>query len=213
MTPRELPVKITIPTIEGLWNGLMLSWETMGVEPKRSAIELKLAHVLLETGLKHCWNWNLGNLKSAKNDGYCWQFFNCDENVPVSRIPALEALLPGHMREKSRFMKDGVLTASIDFKAPHPWTKFAAFETLADGIAAQLRYLTENKYAKSAHVLEALQTGDPEAYVRALRAASYFTADPMRYLRGTEANKHDGLEGCLETVLRESRGFDWGDVA
>lgn len=212
MTPCELPVLRTVPTIEGLWNGLLLSWETMGVEPKRTAIELKLAHILLETGLKSCWNWNLGNLKSARGDGYCWQFFNCDENVPVSRIPALEKLLPGHMREKSRFTKDGVLTASIDFRAPHPWTKFAAFETLTDGIAAQLRYLTTNPYAKKAHVLDALQTGDPEAYVRALRVASYFTADPMLYLRGTLKNPHDGLEGCLETVTRACREFDWGDV-
>jgi hypothetical protein len=213
VTPHEIPAARTALTIEGLWNGLILSWETMGVEPKRTAIELKLAHILLETGLKSCWNWNLGNLKSAKNDGYCWQFFDCDENVPVSRLTAIEALLPGHTFEKCRFIKDGVPTASVGFKAPHPWTKFAAFETLADGIAAQLKYLTTNQYAKKAHVLEALQTGDPEAYVRALRAASYFTADPMLYLRGTPQNKHDGLEGCLETVIRACREFNWGDVS
>lgn len=199
MTPHEIPARKTELTIPALWNALLIGWETMGVNPTRCAVELKLAHIKLETGLRACWNWNLGNTKSGTNDGKCWQYFSCGEEIPEGRVKAIDALLPGHLEVRSRYARNGVPYASVWIKAPHPWTKFQAFETLEEGIAGQLGYLKRHP-----KVLAALMTGDPTAYNDALVAAAYYTAGKSQYLSALKANLND--------VVRVCRELDWGDV-
>lgn len=198
--PRELPAKKTPLSIPAVWNELLLLWETLGVEPKRVAIELKLAHIKLETGLKSCWNFNVGNTKSTANDGKCWQFFGCGEEVPVSKLAGVVALGSALVTERGRYQRNGVEYVSLAIKAPHPWTRFQAFETLRDGVAGQLGYLRRH-----ADVLAALQTGDPEAYNDALVHAGYYTAGKGVYLTALKTNLNDVVAAC--------RDLDWGDVA
>lgn len=200
MTPRELPDKLTALTIPELWNALLIQWETLGVNPTRCAVELKLAHIKLETGLKYCHNWNIGNTKSATGDGKSWQFFSCGEEIPASRLTAISALLPGSVDVKSRYVRGGVEYCSVWIRAPHPWTRFQAFDTLAEGIVGQLRYLKRHPA-----VLAALMTGDAESYNDALVSAGYYTAGKAQYLKT--------LKACLADVVIACRDLDWGDVA
>lgn len=186
----------------------MLRWEYMGVPPRRAAIELKLAHIKLETGLRHCHCWNLGNLKWKQ--GQCWTFFSCGEEIEESALEKVQSLSPGKVTVKGRYMRGGKAWLSLWIEAKHPWTRFAAFETLLDGVDAQLDYLRKPSHQD---VLAALQTGDAKAYVQALYHDGYFTADPNLYLAGSPTNDRDGLIGCLNDVVRECRGFDWGDVS
>lgn len=57
---------------------------------------------------------------------------------------------------------------------------FATFSTLADATADMLSLL-ERKYPRA---LEALQAGDPDAYVAALHDGGYFTGNETGYLKG-----------------------------
>jgi hypothetical protein len=201
MIPRELPATRTPLTIPALWNALLVGWETTGQNPTRVGVELKLAHITLETGLRSCWNWNLGNVKSVAGDGKCWQYFACGEEVDAAQLKEAQRC-GGNLVSivKEYASGSGAARYSISLKPPHPWTKFAAFETLADGVLGQLAYLKRRPA-----VLAALQSGDAQAYNDALVAAHYYTAGKERYLKT--------LQDCLEHVRKECRDMDWGDVA
>jgi flagellum-specific peptidoglycan hydrolase FlgJ len=114
-----------------------------------------MAQSALETGRwKHCHCWNLGNVKSSFGDGRDFTFFRCNE------------VLSGK---------------TVWFDPPHPYTRFRAFRTLAEGAVdhlAFLRGLTRYKIA-----WQWVMAGDPHAFVQALKAAGYFTADEAPYER------------------------------
>ena len=203
---RCLPDKLTRLTIPVLQNALLVRWEELGVPVLRRAIELKIAHIHLETGLASCHNWNLGNIKSHPGDGQHWQYFACGEEIDASTLKSVQALGPGLVDVKKRYTKNGKPWLSIWIRIPsrqndarHPWSKFAAFETLEDGLERQFAYLR-----KHPEVLAALQTGSPEAYNAALYKAGYFTANESQYL--------SILRQRLAIVKRACASLDWGDV-
>lgn len=203
---RCLSNKITRLTLPMLQNSLVTHWEELGVPVLRCAIELKLAHIHLETGLASCHNWNLGNIKSHPGDGQHWQYFACGEEIDASKLKSVQALGPGLVDVKKRYLKGGKPWVSIWLRvpsdpkvAPHPWTKFAAFETIDDGLARQFTYLRTHP-----DVLAALQTGDPDTYNAALCKAEYFTANEAQY--------RAILRQRLAIVKRECASIDWGDV-
>jgi hypothetical protein len=200
MTAHELSDKLTRLTIPALQNALLLRWETLGVPVLRSAIELKIAHVCVETGLKSCHNWNIGNTKHRDGNGRCWQLFECGEEIGTVTLRQVESLCPGSVTVRANYVREGQAWCSIWLTPPHPWCRFEAFETLTEGIESQLGYLRRHP-----QVLAALQTGDPAAYNRELRAAGYYTASPEVYL--------SGLQRELATVRRACAELDWGDVA
>jgi hypothetical protein len=208
---RELPDRLTPIALVDVQNQLLLQWETLGREPTRAAIELKLAHIKVETGLKYCHNYNLGNIKSVPGDGQCWQFFACGEEITKSELPKLEAQGPGLVRVVKEYTrkvttKQGEIKIvpmfSVRIYPKHPGCRFRAYEDLAGGVGSQLRYL---KQASHQDVLDALMTGDADVYCRALYTDHYYTADPNRYALS--------VRNCLREIQQESKGWDWGDVA
>lgn len=201
MTPRELPAKKTPITLYELWNESMLQWEEMAV-PVRAAIELYLAHVMAETGLEHCWDFNIGNKKSKVGDGQHWQFFACGEELTANQLEIARSFGKDLVTVVSKYARDGKEYYSCRIKPKHPYCRFQAFESLADGVRAQLSYLRNPTHD---NVLAALQTGDPAAYNRELVVDKYYTASPARYL--------SSLQRCLIDVKRKTAGYDWGDVA
>jgi hypothetical protein len=196
---RELPDKLTHLSVPGLWEALLLRWETLGVPVLRRAIELKLAHIHLETGLRSCHNYNLGNVKSVIGDGRCWQYFACGEEIDAAKLNQVQAQGPGLVIVKARYQKGGAPWVSVRILPRHPWSRFAAFETLSEGVELQLAYLRRHPA-----VLAALQTGEPRAYNDALLAARYYTAGGAGYLRT--------LEQRLAIVRSACIALDWGDV-
>ena len=207
MTPRELEPLMTPITLCDLWNAFLLDWEGLGVPVLRKAVTLKLAHVMAEVGSKlDCAHqFNIGNKKSFPGDGCHWQYFACGEEVPALNVPWVDGLAPGLVDIKARYVKQGANWCSIWIRLPeagakrHPWTKFAAFESLRDGVRSQFRYLL-----KRPAVLAALQTGDLQCYNHALAKAAYYTADETVYLTL--------LSRRLQLVQRELAMYDWGDV-
>lgn len=67
------------------------------------------------------------------------------------------------------------------FDPPHPQCNFRAFESLEAGAVDHMRFLAQRKSYQGAWL--AAQSGDPAAFVHALKAAGYFTADEAPYLR------------------------------
>lgn len=62
----------------------------------------------------------------------------------------------------------------------HYQTRMRAFDTFAEGVSDKLDFLCWRRYAAAK---EQAMAGDPSAYVHAVRAAGYFTANLKPYLR------------------------------
>lgn len=199
--PKEVTSVLTPLTIPLVWNALLLRWETLGVNPTRGAVELKLAHIHLETGLSSCHCWNLGNIKHVDGDGRDWCNFTCGEEIEESKLASVVAMAPQNVSVVARYTRSGAPWVSIRLTPPHPWCRFRAFPTLEAGIDEQLAYL---KNPKRQDVLGALQTGDPTKYCERLAAHSYFTASTSVYRRA--------LVSRLEIVKDATDAMDWGDV-
>lgn len=190
---------ITVINIPDVANSLLLRWETLGVNPTRSSVILKLAHIHLETGLKSCHCYNLGNIKSHPQDQYAYTMFACGEEVLESIAEQMVAKDSQHVIIKSRYIRNNKQMASIWVTPPHDWTKFAAFHNLNEGIMAQLTYLKRHS-----SVLNALITGNAFIYSSALAKENYFTADPNLYT--------NVLNQRIKIVKKDLEHFDWGDV-
>lgn len=201
MTHRELPDTFTPLDIPSLWKAMLLAWEpsTAGCEPTKAAVELKLAQIHLETNLKSCHCWNLGNVKSHPRDGQCWTFFACGEEIKASQLHSVEAMAPGLVKVKATYQKLGEPWVSIKVLPKHPWSRFAAFEDLTSAVAFQLAYLKRH-----ASVRDAMLTGDAAKFAHALALAHYHTAAESTYRKGLLAR--------LAVVRKALEGVDWGDV-
>lgn len=71
----------------------------------------------------------------------------------------------------------------VVFEPPHPQTHFRAFPDLEAGAAAYLDTMA-GRFAKS---WEAVVSGDPEAFARALKAQHYYTAPVDAYAKALAA--------------------------
>lgn len=199
MEKKYIEDKITIITIPEVVNSLLVLWEKTGRNPTRQSVMLKMAHIHLETGMKSCHCHNLGNIKSHPQDGYAYTTFGCGEEVLLNVAQQMVASDPTHVTIKSQYVRGGKDMASIWITPPHEWTRFAAFETLDEGVMSQFKYLLRHPLA-----LEALMTGDPLKYSQALQKEKYFTADPNRYASVLVQRKK-----IVENALKN---YNWGDV-
>lgn len=132
------------------------AYETVcGKTPSNACLALMVAHSALETGRwKSIHRYNFGNIKAAPTYEGKYCQFRCNEVI------------------------DGKVQW---FDPPHPQTNFRAFDSADAGAVDHLLFLSRRtRYAKS---WEVLQTGMPLAFVDALKAAGYFTADAAPYAR------------------------------
>ena len=155
----ELPALRTMFTAAELAAALTEGWRTLfGAAPSRNAILVLMAQSAHETGQ---WGkvicFNIGNVKSVEGDGYDHTFFRTRE------------------KENGR---------DLVYEPPHPATRFRAFRSLADGVIDHLAFLYgKRRYAAA---WEALKTGDPTKFAKALKEGGYYT-DPVEvYARGLE---------------------------
>jgi hypothetical protein len=180
MIPRELPDKKTPLTVIGLAEALLAAWDVTGTTPTRAQLELKVAHVHLETGLKACHNWELGNKKSpvGGNGVRCWQFFPCGEELDVKTAEDAASKSPELILLGKRYTRNGKAMVTVTVKPKHPWCCFRAFESIEDAAKDQMLF-TQHRDA----AWQGLLTGDPLEYSKGLHAVKYFTADPAMYSR------------------------------
>ena len=136
--PRRLeavvtPVK-TAEVIAALWHAWRSYWGTS--PPKRESIQLLAAQWALETGWgKSCMCYNLGNVRGSTTDGCCWQFYKCNELLPIDQATRLVQVGRGLVYITSE-VGDKVWTW---FVPDHPGSRFRAFESLEAGA---LDYMT-----------------------------------------------------------------------
>lgn len=148
----------------------------------RSGLSLLIAHWAGETGWgKGMHNENVGNKKSSGKSGD-WTFFGCDENLTLATAERLRAGEQGELvTVRSTWTdKDGVAWANVWFDAPHPYSRFAAFDSLDAGVADYIGMM-KRTFPKGWAVV--LRGGTPEEFAKALRDEHYYTASVASYTR------------------------------
>lgn len=196
--------KLTPVTIRGMDAALTAAYPAMGRESR----DILLAHIWGETGGKSCHNYNVGNCKWT--DGYRsdWTAFPCGEEVPEEQAEEEARYHPDLVEVRSRYLRGAARMASIWLKPPHPWTRFRAFGSLAEGLRDHVQLISgKARYAKA---WTALCGGDVDDYSAELGRAGYYTADPGAYarlLRGTLAQVRKELAGH-PTLSKGDRGED-----
>ena len=150
--------------------------------PAPTVIALVLAKLTLETGRSgtllftsaHCSNF--GNIKAGPDYEGMFTLYPCNEIINGK----VEWFDPGGKLDK----KGGHIVSEVHFVPPegdgHPQCRFRAYANVVDGIYEYLDFIWREKYRDAR---EALLTGDPHAYVHALKLKGYFTADETVYGR------------------------------
>lgn len=157
-----------------------------GVSPAGRLI--LLAHIALETGLRACHRWNLGNAKASGAWGGDYCQFPCGEEVTAKQAAEQARLHPGLVEFVGRpYQRDGVTMQSVRVLPPHPWTSFRAYPTLLDGVDGYLAVLRLPRYSVA---WGAMAAGDLRRYVAELKRAGYMTAGEGGYLAGVTREWH-----------------------
>lgn len=154
-----------------------------GKEPDDKVTALVLAKVTLESGRKgttlltSCHQGNVGNIKAGEDYNGMYTLYACNEIINgVVEWFAPEGKLAG---------KHGPVVSELHLLPPegfgHPQCRFRAYANVVDGLYEYLDFIWREKYRDAR---DALLTGNPIAYVHALKLKGYFTADETSYARG-----------------------------
>lgn len=183
MSEQLMPVKRTAVTMADYVRAVVRSWPRVGADvPLETSIGVLYAQYMIETGGASCWNYNLGNVKHVKGDGFDYHMLN---GVWEGESPAAAAQLIASGQAVADASANhakavGAGRTSVIFVPPHPATWFRAFSSLDEGMAAHLQILAR-RFAKA---WPALLAGDFVAFAHALHDQGYFTASPDAYANG-----------------------------
>lgn len=194
--PIRIPATKTPVSTTDLILSLWSAWtKFFGAPPvNRESIWILTAQTGLETGwMRHCYNWNLGNVKSREGDGYDYQFYACNEILSLVQAQKYVTKDP-HTAKITTVRSDG--KAIIWFYPDNPGCRFRAHQNLQEGALDHLRLLVRRFEKAWPEVIE----GDIRGYSHALRLQGYYTADEASYTKT--------LEGCFKIASKAIVDYD-----
>lgn len=170
---------------------LLANWSALTANGARTLT----AQVMTETGGTHCYNWNVGNVKSGANDPHMYL-----RNVWEVDTPEKAATQVAGAGGLARIATDDEITKHgwarkegktiVVYNPPHAQCRFRAYTSLQDG--AQ-RWLGKHQTiaGQNADYVANLNAGSITAVARALTQARYFTQDEAIYAAGMTRWKRD----------------------
>jgi hypothetical protein len=218
MTPREIPNKLTpLPEWDFIFTAAQAWKRFYGEGPQVGQLACCLAQMILEVGREeqkggsflwgvHAHNFNVGNIKSKPNDGSHWQFYDCGEEVSLEEATRLDKEMPALVSIKKTYAwPNGAQRASVWFLAPHPWTRFRAYETAEEGLLDYIDFLVMERSRYLTAWNQGVMKGDPVTFSLELGKAGYYTADPTRYTK-TVVSLFAEFEVKVKAVLESQKG-------
>lgn len=195
--PIEIEDRLTPVTPQFFVEVLYRAWvELLEEVPSKEALLVLTAKSALETGRwKYMHNYNIGNAKSVEGDGRNYTYFACNEILTLASAKAFEAKNP-ETAKITRIIpakvSGGSDYAEIWFYPKHPGCRFRAYrQEVEDGAVDEtasflLGMLDYLRLLRSTYLSswDFVKNGDPEGFVRALKAKGYFTAPLDSYLQG-----------------------------
>jgi hypothetical protein len=149
----------------------------LGRDPSLEVLALALAKCALETGrFRAIWNWNWGNIKAGpKYPGN----YTCIELNEVLGGKVVWFSPEGRLDKKG-----GKVVGELHSVPPgHPQTRIRAHVNEFDGAMRYAEFLHRDAAGNVRPMWNALLLGEPIAFVRAMKAAGYFTAPEAAYAK------------------------------
>ncbi len=178
----QVPLIRTVSTPRDYARAFIRAWARLylGEYPTQAQCGVLYAQWMVETGGKHCWNWNIGNVKVTQAQ--------VDAGVPWVDLPGTWEIIHG----KRVVLQEG-----------DPGRRFRAFSSLDSAMWDHLGFLRNKRYAPSWPFVEA---GDPDGFARALKRQGYYTASADDYARiMVGAHKSFMQSDAFEKALTEVR--------
>lgn len=155
--------------------------DALGQKPSDGVLALTLAKCELETArFRSIWRWNFGNIKAGAD--YVGQFtcIELNEVLTEGGVRRVVWFAPGGRLDR----KGGRVVAEAHAVPPgHPQTRMRAHANRFDGAFAYVDFMHRDKRGAVRPMWRALLLGEPVAFVRAMKAAGYFTADETTYAK------------------------------
>lgn len=217
MEPREIPNKLTpLPENEFILTAAKAWKRFYGQGPQVKQLACALSQMILEIGRKKqpdgsfMWatsshNFNMGNIKGRLSDGSSWQYYDCGEEVLLEEAFRLDKESPSRVSILKTYMRGDASMASIWIKAPHPWTRFRAYDTAEDGLLDYLDFLVKERTRYLTAWNQGVLRGDPVTFSEELGKAGYYTASVDRYTK-TMVSLFNEFEGKVKAVLESPEG-------
>ncbi len=159
----------------------------LGVDCSADVLALFMGKTGLETGrYQSIYNGNFGNRKKPSTEQGMFTCFTLNEVLNKKLV----WFAPEGQLSASPSKGGKVIGEPIPVPDGHPQTRMEAFPNVYEGIRAYAEFLANGRY-RAAWVK--LLAGDTAGYVRALKAAKYFTADESLYLKGVTALQKEYL--------------------
>lgn len=188
--PLEVATTATQPTPRQVVTMLAKTWPELNSVGARTLA----AQFMAETGAgRHCFNWNLGNIRARPNEPHMylqgvWEVASAKSaHAQVAKAHGL-----AHIATREEIKKNGWAcphgTLIVVFDGHHPRCRFRAYASLAEGV----RYwVAHHRHLAREHptFVPALNGGDVDAVAHVLKAAHYYTAAPSDYARRMAESK------------------------
>ncbi|HVG83524.1 MAG TPA: glucosaminidase domain-containing protein [Vicinamibacterales bacterium] len=189
----QVPTIRTVCSTKDYAHAAIVAWRFIykGALPTKEQVGVLYAQWMVETGGKHCWNWNIGNVKVTPAQ--------VDAGIPWFDLPGTWEIIGG----KRVVLGEG-----------DPGRRFRAYASLDAGMAEHMAFLRNKRYAPSWPKVEA---GDPDGFARALKTQGYYTAPADQYaaiMVGAHKSwmRSDAFEKALEDVIAASEAETQPDL-
>ena len=188
----QAPLLRTVASPKDYARAFIRAWKFLfGEWPTKQQCGVIYAQWMVETSGKHCWNWNIGNVKVTQAQ--------VDAGVPWVDLPGTWEVVGG----KRVVLPEG-----------DPGRRFRAYASLDAGMAEHLAFLRNRRYAPSWPFVEA---GDPDGFARALKRQGYYTASADDYARimvGAFAQwmRSSAFEDALDEVVEASEAVTQPEI-
>lgn len=177
MRATYVPPVLTPATPEHVSRAYRTALTNLVGAPSDEAVAVLHAHGALETGhFKSCYNHNGGNIKAGQ------QYVGAYTCFPILN----EVFDDGTHWYTPEGELEGGPGTPLRYPPPlavppgEPQSRFRAYSTLASGIEDKIRFLARPEWRPA---LNFALTGNPDAFVRAIKARGYFTANVDTYAR------------------------------
>jgi hypothetical protein len=167
-----------------------------------AVLALAMAKCALETGrFQKIWNWNFGNIKAGESYVGMFTCITLNEVLIENGVPVVKWFAPDG--PVIRLQGGGFTPTSaprVAVPPGHPQTRMRAHANRFDGAYSYADFMQ----ARPA-MWGALQLGEPVAFVGAMKAARYMTADADVYARSVTSLFHEfrlRLEGRTPDEVR-----------
>lgn len=210
--PQQVEVKRTVVSMRDYARAVIKAWMAdTGEFPAKRSVAVLYAQYMIETGGRSCWNWNIGNAKHVKGDGFDWVALSgVWEGVAPFVAAALVAKGDAVIDTNTLHQKAvGKNRTAVIFRVGHPASLFRAYPTLDAAMVSHFKLLKgrfkscwpeviQGDYRGFAHALKAGPDGKPNTW------DDYFTATGEAYASGMSPHYFNFMNsGMFEVEVQE----------